>query len=443
MAKATNGKEVFAGFFDEGAFTKLFNDSAVSAAFGSACGNPVYAICQDGAALAASDVDKMIKVLELSAKTGNPVVTFYNSKGALLEEGLKALEASANLNAAIAKISGVVPQIAVVTGICGGSSALAATTADICIMSQDAQLFLTAPFTSSANGDNVKDAGSAEFAQKAGVATITTNTAEEAAKKAAELIGVLPSNNLTGAAIFESVAPKGNYTLTKYDAKAAVDTVVDADSNIELYAEFGKNVYTAIATVGGSVVGVVSTAGQDESMCKPCVSKIARFVRICDAFGMPVITIINTDGFAKSCSQDLSGGLRHAARLAGTYADATTAKIAIVTGKAVGTAYTALANADITIAVNGCTIAPVEPSVAASVLYKEEIDAGNNIAADTNKKAAEYAKEVCSASAAVNAGIADFAVEQADIRSTLSAALDMLSTKRVQRLPKKHGNMSL
>lgn len=443
MANATKGKDVLAKFFDEGAYTTLFANGAVSAAFGSANGQPVYAVCQNGAAVAAKDVEKAVKVLDMAAKTGNPVVTFYASAGALLEEGLAALTASASLSAAVSKLSGVVPQIAVVTGVCGAGNALAAAGADICIMSKDAELFLTAPFTSAANGDKLAKAGSAAFAAEAGVAAIVVEDAEAAAAKAAELVGVLPANNLTGPAVFEAAAPKGSYTLAKYDAKAAADTIVDADSNIELYADFGKSVYTAIATVAGNVVGVVATAGADDGLCRTCVAKTARFVRLCDAFGIPVITIVNTDGLVKSASADVAGGLREAARLAGTYADATTAKIAVITGKAVGTAYTALANADLTIAVNGCTIAPVEPTVAASVLYKDEIEAGSNLAADTAKKASAYAAEVCSAAAAVEAGVADFAVDAAALHATVVGALDMLSTKRVQRMPKKHGNMSL
>ncbi|MEG2930509.1 MAG: carboxyl transferase domain-containing protein [Ruthenibacterium sp.] len=441
MAIATKGKDVLAKFFDEGAYTTLFADSAVKAAFGSANGQPVYAVCQTGAAVAAKDVQKAVKVLDMAAKTGNPVVTFYNSNGALLTEGLAALTASASLSAAVARLSGVVPQIAVVTGVCGAGSALAAAAADICIMSKEGELFLTSPFTSAANGDKLANAGSAEFAAKAGVASIVVEDAQAAAVKAAEIIGVLPANNLTGPAVFEATAPKGSYTLSKYDAKAAVDTVIDADSNIELYEGYGKNIYTALATVAGSVVGVVATS--DEGICHTCASKAARFVRLCDAFGIPVITVINTDGFAKSSSEDAAGGLRVAARLAGTYADATTAKLAVITGKAVGTAYTALANADFTIAVNGCTIAPVEPATAAAVLYKDELDAGTGIAADTAKKAADYAANVCSAAAALEAGVADFAVSPEQLRGTVVAALDMLSTKRDQRLPKKHGNMSL
>ncbi|MEG2697380.1 MAG: carboxyl transferase domain-containing protein [Ruthenibacterium sp.] len=441
MAIATKGKDVLAKFFDEGAYTTLFADSAVKAAFGSANGQPVYAVCQTGAAVAAKDVQKAVKVLDMAAKTGNPVVTFYNSNGALLTEGLAALTASASLSAAVARLSGVVPQIAVVTGVCGAGSALAAAAADICIMSKEGELFLTSPFTSAANGDKLANAGSAEFAAKAGVASIVVEDAQAAAVKAAEIIGVLPANNLTGPAVFEATAPKGSYTLSKYDAKAAADTVIDADSNIELYEGTGKNIYTALATVAGSVVGVVATS--DEGICHTCASKAARFVRLCDAFGIPVITIINTDGFAKSSSEDAAGGLRVAARLAGTYADATTAKLAVITGKAVGTAYTALANADFTIAVNGCTIAPVEPATAAAILYKDELDAGTGIAADTAKKAADYAANVCSAAAALEAGVADFAVSPEQLRGTVVAALDMLSTKRDQRLPKKHGNMSL
>ena len=137
----------------------------------------------------------------------------------------------------------------------------------------------------------------------------------------------------------------------------------------------------------------------------------------------------------------MAGGLREAARLAGTYADATTAKVAVITGKAVGVAYTALANADLTIAVEGCTVAPLDPKAAVTVVY--ELENGTNIAADTAKLAARYAADVCSAAAAVEAGLADMAVPAAGVRAAVVSALDMLSTKRTQRLPKKHGYMSL
>ena len=393
--------------------------------------------------MAEKDTEKVVKVLDMAAKTGNPVVTFYNSVGAKLEEGLAALSGSAAVAAAVAKVSGVVPQIAVVTGVCGAGSALAAAAADVCIVSKEGELFLTAPFTSAAAGDKLEGAGSAEFAAKAGVAAIVVDSAEEAAAKAAELVGLLPANNLAGPAVFEPSAPAGTLNLAKYCPVEAAASIADAHSAVELYAGYGKTVYTALATVAGNVVGIVATKGAEDVLCRNCVSKAARFVRLCDAFSIPVVTLVNTDGFVKSASDDMAGGLREAARLAGTYADATTAKVAVITGKAVGVAYTALANADLTIAVEGCTVAPLDPKAAVTVLYKDELENGTNIAADTAKLAARYAADVCSAAAAVEAGLADMAVPAAGVRAAVVSALDMLSTKRTQRLPKKHGNMSL
>ena len=209
---------------------------------------------------------------------------------------------------------------------------------------------------------------------------------------------------------------------------------------MELYAGFGKHVYTAFATIGGNAVGIVATG---ETLCHNCVAKASRFVRLCDAFSVPVLTIVNTNGFAPSATDDIAGGIREAARLAATYADATTAKVALLAGKAVGPVYTALANADLKIAVNGCVVSALEPNAAVSVLYKSEIDASDNIIAATNAKAAAYTDEVCSAANAVACGAADMTCDAANARASVVAAFELLSTKRAARLPKKHGNMAL
>ena len=421
-SKSTKG-EILAKFFDDGEYTALFADGAVSAASGYAAGQQAYAVFQNGEAVSVKDVEKNIKVLELAAQTGCPVVTFYDSVGAKLAEGLDVLNAAAKLNATIAKVSGVVPQVAVVLGVCGGPSAL----------------FFTAPFTAAAKGDKVADAGSAAAAAKAGVAAIVAADAAEAAEKAAHIVGLLPANNLTGPAIFEFEQPTAVLSANAEPAKAAA-ALIDKDSAVEMYAGFGKNVYTAFATIGGNAVGVVATG---KELCHNCVAKASRFVRLCDAFSVPVLTIVNTEGFVPSTSDDIAGGIREAARLAATYADATTAKVALIAGKAVGPVYTALAAADLKIAVKGCTISALEPSAAVSVLYKDEIDASDNIVAATKAKAAAYVAEVCSADAAVAAGSADMTCEAANARASVVAAFELLSTKRAARLPKKHGNMAL
>lgn len=442
-SKSTKG-EILAKFFDDGEYTALFADGAVSAASGYAAGQQAYAVFQNGEAVSVKDVEKNIKVLELAAQTGCPVVTFYDSVGAKLAEGLDVLNASAKLNATIAKVSGVVPQVAVVLGVCGGTSALSAANADVCIMAEGAELFFTAPFTAAAKGDKVADAGSAAAAAKAGVAAIVAADAAEAAEKAAHIVGLLPANNLTGPAIFEFEQPTAVLAANAEPAKAAAAlaaaALIDKDSAVEMYAGFGKSVYTAFATIGGNAVGVVSTGKQ---LCHNCVAKASRFVRLCDAFSVPVLTIVNTEGFVPSTTDDIAGGIREAARLAATYADATTAKVALIAGKAVGPVYTALAAADLKIAVKGCTVSALEPSAAVSVLYKDEIDASDNIVAATKAKAAAYVAEVCSADAAVAAGAADMTCEAANARASVVAAFELLSTKRAARLPKKHGNMAL
>lgn len=434
MASKINKEEILAKFFDDGIYTPLFADGAVSAACGCANGQQSYAVFQNGEAVTVRDVEKNIKVLQLAVQTGNPVVTFYNSIGAKLEEGPNVLRASARLNAEIAKVSGVVPQVAVVIGVCGASNALAAANADVCIMAENAELFFTAPFTSAAQGDKT-EAGTAAAAAKAGVASIVVKTAEEAAEKAAHLVALLPANNLTGPAVFEFEQPVEAFSTAK-----AIESIVDRDSAVELYAGYGKHVTTAFATINGNAVGVVAVR---DSLCHNCVSKASRFVRLCDAFSVPVLTVVDCKGFAQSAAEDIAGGIREAARLTATYADATTATVCVLAGKAVGPVYTAFASADLRIAVPGCVIGALEPNTAVSVLYKAEIDASDNIIAATNAKAAAYAAEVCGAENAVACGTADMVCDAENVRAGVVAAFEMLSTKRAARLPKKHGNMAL
>ena len=440
MAAKKPGKEaILAEFFDEGAYSSLFSDGAVSAAFGCANGQSAYVVFQNGEPVGVEDINKTVRVLEMAAETGNPVVTFYNSNGAKLEGGLELLNANSRLTGEIARISGVVPQIAVVVGTCAGTSAVQAAAADVCVMAADAELFLNAPFNAQ---DKVKGAGSAEFAARAGVAAIVEEDALKAAAAASKVVGLMPANNLAGPAVFDFDAPAAALNLAKYDAAAAAAAVADEGSLTELYAGYGANVYTALGTVGGMAVGILATA--KGSLCHKCTAKAARFVRLCDAYSIPVVTVVNTEGFGKSEGDDQAGGIRQAARMAGVYAEATTVKVAILAGEAVGPAYTVFAaSADWRVAVKGCTVAPLAPEAAVTVLYKDEIFASDNIVNATKAKAAAYAKEVCSAEAAVANGAADAVADAATARAAAAQALDMLASKRAVRLAKKHGNITL
>lgn len=435
-----------AAFFDEGAYTELYagGDGAVAAGYGTAGGCPAYALAQNGGAIARADVEKMVRVMELAAKTGNPIVTFYDTKGSVLEEGFGPLTDAAALMEASARISGVVPQIAVVLGVCGASQALLAAAADVTIMAKDAELFLTAPFTAAAAGDKTAKAGSAELAAKDGIVELVYASAEEAVSAAANLVGILPGNNLSSPALFDFEAPQAALDLAHYTGAGAAAALADAGNMVEFYKDHEGHVFTALATISGNVAGIVATAGPNSGLCAGCAGKAARFVRFCDAFSIPVVTLVNTDGFLKSTANDVKGGVKAAARLAATYADATTAKIAVVTGKAVGAAYTALCNADITIALEGsAVICPVEPQAAVTILWQDRLAGSNNLEKDTAALAAEYVERFAGAAAAVRCGVADLTANAANLRSQVVAAMDILATKRVQRLPKKHGNLSL
>ena len=440
MAATKPGKaQLLAAFFDDGNHTALFADGPVSAAYGSVGGQSVYAVFQDGRPLGVEDIEKNIRVLKMAAEVGAPVVTFYDSTGACLESGLALLNANSRLMAQIARVSGVVPQLAVVVGTCAGSSAVHAAAADVCIMAKDAELFLNAPFNSE---DNISFAGTAEFAARAGVAAIVAEDAVKAAAEAARVVALLPANNLAGPAVFDYAAPAKTLDLNNYDPAKAAAALADEGSLVELYAGYGKAVYTALATVGGAAVGVVATAKR--AINHHCTAKAARFIRMCDAYSIPVLTIVNTDGFVRSEGDDMAGGIRQAARMAGVYAEATTAKVAVLAGEAVGPIYTVFAaSADWRIAVEGCTIAPLAPETAVSVLYKEEIFAAENLEQATKAKADAYKAEVCSATAAVANGSADSAVADAGVRAAVVQALDMLASKRAVGLAKKHGNITL
>ena len=155
----------------------------------------------------------------------------------------------------------------------------------------------------------------------------------------------------------------------KYSAAGAIAALADEGSTVELYAGYGKNIVTALATINGSAVGILAT--EKAALCHKCTAKAARFVRLCDAYSIPVVTVVNTEGFGKSEGDDQAGGIRQAARMAGVYAEATTVKVAVLAGEAVGPAYTVFAAcADWRVAVQGCTVAPLAPEAAVTVLYK-------------------------------------------------------------------------
>ena len=374
-------------FFDDGSFHQTdaylksgSGDAEAVTGFGTVDGVPVFAFAQNvdvcGGAMSKAQAKKITKLYNAALKTGAPVVGFYDSVGGRLEQKYELLSAYGDILRKSAKLSGVVPQISVILGSCLGTSALTAAAADYIIMENE---------------------------------------------KAKTLLGYFPANNLEPAPAFETVpAYEAPDKLPKYFA--------DDKSLLCVGGGYGEGVCTAFGRVNGYPVGIVVTNGgviTDEA-----AGKIKKHVRFCDAFSLPVITIVDAERF------ESIGG---ASGLVSVYADATTAKIAIIKGSAVGAVYIALAGstsgADLVYALPEAVVSPVAPKAAAFILDDSIAVAP---VSEQDALADAFVKENLSAVKAAQDGYVDDITEPSELRAKIVAALDMLSSKRVSTLPKKH-----
>jgi len=457
---STPARERLAMLFDKDTFVELDGFAKVNSGaagvvtgYGAIDGSPVYAFAQDstemGGAVGKIHAAKIKKVYDMALKTGSPIVAIYDSKGAKLDEGIDSLAAYSDILSWSNNLSGVVPQIAVVLGVCAGTAAMFAASADFVVMSENAELFLTAPDIAKSLGDTTEGAGTAANAAKSGVAHIVEKDEKAAIEKARKVISMLPLNNLSAAPIAEfaesdGIAEKLNAaceSIAESDVKDIAASICDADSIVEMQAAFGCGAYTALATISGIPCGIAATNGK--KLTADDCSKLARFVSICDTFSIPVVTLVNAPGFQPSSKAELAGSIREAAKLAHIYAEATTAKIAVIIGKAYGPAYITLAgrgaNADLVYAWPSAEISALEPQAAVAFMHADKITAEKSREAVV----AEYIENEASAYNAAAAGYIEDVIEPANTRNKLIQALDLLASKRVSRLPKKHSNIPM
>lgn len=432
--------------FDEGKFTELdpyaksgSGLSGVITAYGYVDGNPVYAFSQDitvkNGALTKVQADKIVKLYDLAAKTGVPVIGIYDSFGADLNDGCEAMAAYGELLMWVSNLSGVVPQISVVAGVCAGTAAMLAQSADFTVITSDSELYV-------APNSDIKN--SAENAAKNGTACIVAEDDKAAVEAAKEILNKLPQNNLSPVPMYEFEEPTAVFGK---DAESQAKAVCDEGSLIELSADYGKASYTALGTLGGASVGIIATNKTDDKLTADDCSKLARFVRICDSYAVPVITLVDTEGFAADDDTEAAGAVKNMTKLAHAYAEATTIKLAAVTGKAYGPAYIALAgkgaNADMTFAVPDAVISPLNPVTAVEFLAHDELKGAADLAAKRKELADKYAREEASAAAAAQKNCLDNIVSGNDLRKVLINAVEILAGKRISRLPKKHSNIQL
>ncbi len=422
----SGARKKLAALYDEDSFTELDKflssdgaQSSVAAGYGTVNGATVYAYAQDvsvkGGAVDRSAALKIKKIYELAAKNGAPVVGFFDSKGGDIGEGMEVLADYGDIIKASAAISGVVPQIAVITGICAGAAAVIASMADVTIMTEKAELFLTAPFNTP--DGKLEGAGKAVNAAKSGVADILAKDDEDAVAKARKLASVLPANNISLAGDDDFTENDAAVSASMKGAELAA-ALSDKNSVIELGAEFGSAAYTAFASINWATAAFVAMDRAAKLTAADC-AKIARFVQLADVFSIPVITLIDTEGFEPSSGAELAGSVRDAAKLAQIYASATTVKINLITGKAYGAAYAAFDSADVSFAWENAEIAPMNPE-AAKVFMGGEVDT-------TPFRAAAL-------------GMVDGVIAAEDSKQAVSSAVELCSGKRVAAPTRKHAN---
>ncbi len=455
-------RERIAQLLDAASFVELdvLNaDAGVVTGYGLVNGSPVYVYAQDftvkGGSVGVAHARKVLKVMDLAEKTGAPVIGILDTAGARLDEGVDAMNAYAQMAGRVSKLSGVVPQISLVLGQCGGIASAIAGMTDITIMSKNGALFVNGPMVVSAVAGKEVDMATLagpQASMRSGMAQLTAETDEEAIAAARKLVSMLPVNNLDEAV--EISADDVNRELAELngvdkleDIRDLIRSVSDLGDVVELSADFAPSMVTALGKIGGATVGFIANqAAKDEGRltvygCK----KAAAFASFCDCFSIPVVTVVDSMGMKISTAPQ--GELaRNGAQLMFALSQATNVRIALIVGNAVGMGYAALASrasADVVYAWPGAVISAVTPKIAVQLNSADELKGADDPYAKRAELENRYMDDVADGVNAAKLGYVDDVIEPVQTRQMIAAALEMLSGKRENGPARKHGNMPL
>jgi len=445
---------------------------AVVTGFGKVNNRPVCVFSQDfmkvgGGSLGEMHGKKIVKVIDQARKTGCPVIGIIDSGGARIQEGVASLDGYAGIFNAMVKASGVVPQISVIVGPSAGGACYAPGLSDFIFMVDSiSQMFITGPeVIKKVTGEEVTFdvlGGANTHCAKSGCSHFRFANEKDCFAGVKKLLGYLPQNNMDDAPrsksilaeLFEKedsqklldIVPEEG---TKgYDMKAVVEEIFDKNSFFEIQPEFAANIITGLARLGGYTVGVV--ANQPKIMAGvldiDSSDKIARFVRFCDSFNVPLINLVDTSGYLPGTNQEHNGIIRHGAKVLYAYAEASVPKISVIVRKAFGGAYIAMASRalgyDRVLAWPGAQIAVMGPEQAVRIVYHRELSERNDAPKFEQEKIDEM-KQLASAFEAAKLGQVDSVINPKDTRSILTKLLESLLTKREEKIARKHGNTPL
>jgi len=448
--------------------TKIVGDGVVTG-YGTIDSRLVFVYAQDftvfGGSLGESHAAKIVKVQEMALKMGAPIVSLCDSGGARIQEGGNAQSGYGQIfhNNTIA--SGVIPQIAVIMGPCAGGAVYSPAIADFIFMvNKTSQMFITGPQVIKAvTGEEISAealGGASTHNTISGVAHFMGGDDLSTLEMVKGLLRYLPSNNLEKSPEVMSndsanrLIPKFNEIIPEnpsksYDMYQIIQEIADDGTYYDVMPHFAKNIITCFIRLDGSTVGVVASQPKVLAGCldMKCSDKAARFIRFCDCFNIPILTLADVPGYLPGVSQEYGGIIRHGAKLLFAYSEATVPKITVVLRKSYGGAYHGLCSreigADLMLAWPNAQLAVMGAEGAANIVFKGEIENAEDPEAKRKEKIKEYEDLFFNPYKYAESGFVDDVIEPATTRQRLISAFDMLATKRAKLPWKKHGNIPL
>jgi acetyl-CoA carboxylase carboxyltransferase component len=436
---------------------------------GTVDGRPVFVFSQDftvlGGSLSEANAGKIVKVMDLAMKVGAPIVGLCDSGGARIQEGVASLGGYAEIFLRNTLASGVVPQVSAILGPCAGGAVYSPAITDFVFMVERTScMYVTGPgVVRTVTGEDVshEELGGAEVhAARSGVAHFTAPDDAACLAEIRHLLSYLPSNNASepprgpagddpGRAAPELDRLVPDDPGKPYDMRRAIEATVDGGEWLEVHRAFARNILVGFARFGGRAAGIVANqpAVLAGALDGDASVKAARFIRFCDAFGIPLVTFEDVPGFLPGTAQEHRGIIRDGAKLLFAYCEATVPKVTVITRKAYGGAYDVMSSkhirGDLNYAWPSAEIAVMGPRGAVEVIFKREIAAAADPAAEEERLAADYRSKFASPLVAAERGYLDDIIRPSETRRRIVRALEVLSTKRDVNPPKKHGNIPL
>ena len=447
---------------------RILGDGVVTG-HGTIDGRLVFVFSQDftvfGGSLSETHAEKICKIMDLATSVGAPIVGLNDSGGARIQEGVVSLGGYADIFLRNTLASGVVPQISLIMGPCAGGAVYSPAITDVTIMVEGTSyMFVTGPEVVRAvtheDVDREHLGGASIHTEVSGVAHLAAPDEAAALDIARRILSHLPQNNLSDPPVvasgdpvdrrdtrLDSIVPED--PSQPYDMRGVIDGVVDTGSFLELQPAWAANIITGFARLAGQSIGVVAQqpAVLAGALDIDASDKAARFVRMCDAFNVPLLTLEDVPGFLPGVAQEHAGIIRHGAKLLYAYCEATVPKVTVITRKAYGGAYDVMSSkhvrGDVNLAWPTARIAVMGAEGAVKIIFRDELAAADDQAAKLLELTRDYEDTFANPYVAAGRGFVDDVILPSETRPRVIAAFRMLAGKRARNPSRKHGNIPL